>query len=69
MHDLSLALCALLLVTHNRTPHNYIADVQAEQALYMQTTALRLLEFLVSWTDQSTVLPARIEKLGVAIYK
>jgi hypothetical protein len=68
MHDLNLALVyAPPLVTHTRTPHNYIADMQAEQALYMQTTAL--LQFLVSWTDQSTVLPARIEKLNVALYE
>jgi hypothetical protein len=68
MHDLNLALVyAPPLVTHTRTPHNYIADMQAEHALYMQTTAL--LQFLVSWTDQSTVLPARIEKLNIALYE
>jgi hypothetical protein len=71
LFDLNLALVyELPLVRHDRSPHNYTADMQADNALYMKTSAL--LEFLSNWKDHdasTTYLPARIERLTVALYE
>jgi hypothetical protein len=68
LHDLGLAVVySPPLVVHNRSAHNYIADLQAEQDLYMKTAAL--LSFLSTWTDTSQKLPARIENLAIALYE
>jgi hypothetical protein len=83
LFDLNLALVyELPLVRHDRSPHDYTADMQAENALYMKTSAL--LEFLSNWKDEpskdstskdstsddsTNYLPARIERLTVALYE
>jgi len=68
LHDLGLAVVySPPLVVHDRSLHNYIADLQAEQDLYMKTEAL--LAFLSAWTDTSHKLPARIENLAIALYE
>jgi STELLO glycosyltransferases len=55
------------LVVHNRSTHDYTADLQAEQDLYMKTKAL--LDFLSSWSDTSMKLPGRMENLAIALYE
>jgi len=68
LHDLNLAVVyAPPLVTHVRTPHNYIADMQAETDLYQKTSTL--LNFLEEWKDKSPTVAARVENLCVALYE
>jgi len=68
LHEMNLALIyAPPLVTHTRTPHNYIADMQAENDLYMKTG--KLLEFLSGWSAAEKDLPSRLEKLYIDLYE
>lgn len=68
MKDLHLALLySPPMVDHIRNEHNYLADLQSEADLYYKSAAL--LEFLKEWNDEETFLPARIEKLAVALYE
>lgn len=68
MKDLHLALLySPPMVDHIRNDHNYLADLQSEADLYYKSAAL--LEFLKEWNDEETFLPARIEKLAVALYE
>ncbi len=70
-------------VSQLRTPHSYLADLDAERDLYFKTP--RLLHFLASWsaegdevTDQADAtsshrnivdLPARMEQLFISLYE
>ena len=68
MKDLHLVLLySPPIVIHNRSEHNYLADLQAEDDLYHKTAAL--LQFLKEWTDEEKFLPARIEKLAISLYE
>ena len=55
------------LVFHDRAPHNYMADYQAENYLYTKTDAL--LTFLHNWDHSSDNLLSRIEMLWVTLYE
>ena len=72
-HELGLALIYEgPLVKHDRSPHDYLADFQAELELYLKTT--KLLEFLSAWKyqgdqDEEYYLPARIERLTIDLYE
>eukprot|EP00401_Gymnodinium_catenatum_P024519 CAMPEP_0117606784 /NCGR_PEP_ID=MMETSP0784-20121206/79886_1 /TAXON_ID=39447 /ORGANISM="" /LENGTH=859 /DNA_ID=CAMNT_0005409867 /DNA_START=44 /DNA_END=2620 /DNA_ORIENTATION=- len=55
------------LVRQDRNVHDYLADFQAEQQLYMQTE--ELLKFLGSWRSSRPTLPERMEELWGAAYE
>ena len=60
------------LVKHERSPHDYLADFQSEQDVYLKIP--KLLEFLSSWRyedahDETYYLPARIERLMIDLYE
>lgn len=61
------------LVVQYRNAHKYLGDMSAEQDLYFKTE--QLLAFLDSWTPgpaadiSSLHLPARLERLWVALYE
>jgi hypothetical protein len=67
--DLGLSMAYLPPRVHqDRNPHNFLADMQAEGALYFKTG--KLLEFLHSWDGGgATTLPESIEKLWIAVYE
>ena len=67
-HDLGLAVVYTSpLVVHERSTHNYVADMQAEEDLYMKTSTL--LNFLKDWKDESRTLQERVENLAIALYE
>jgi len=82
-HELGLVLIYEgPLVKHERSPHDYLADFQAELDLYSKTP--KLLEFLSTWKydedekyekeenedeNDSYFLPARIERLTIDLYE
>jgi len=55
------------IVQHERSPHDYLADFNAENDLYLKTS--KLLEFLSSWTSDATNLPERICELWIELYE
>jgi len=55
------------IVQHERSPHDYLADFNAENDLYLKTS--KLLEFLNSWASDATNLPERIYELWVELYE
>ena len=66
--DLNLAvLYAPSMVTHTRNLHDYMADFNAENDLYRKTSSL--LKFLNEWDESEYFLPARLEKLYIALYE
>ena len=67
--DLGLSMAYVPPRVHqDRNPHNFLADMQAEGALYFQTG--KLLEFLHGWDGGgATTLPESIEKLWIAVYE
>lgn len=68
LHELQLAvLYDPPLVLHDRSPHDYKADMQAENDLYFKTNAL--LKFLDKWDSNETWLPARLERLAIDLYE
>lgn len=68
LHELQLAvLYDPPLVQHDRSPHNYVADMQAEIDLYFKTNAL--LEFLAKWDCNESSFPSRLERLAIDLYE
>eukprot|EP01038_Epipyxis_sp_PR26KG_P006993 gene6993-9557_t len=54
-------------VSQYRNSHNYIADFQSEQPLYLES--LKLVEQLHSWNSSCATMPGRIEELWVFLYE
>ena len=51
-----------------RNPHDYLADMSAEQPLYFKSG--ELVKFLSSdWKDNATTLPGKLERLTIALYE
>ena len=67
--DLGLSVAYMPPRVHqDRNPHNYLADMQAEGALYFQTG--KLLEFLHGWDGGGAAsLPEMAERLWIALYE
>ena len=55
------------MVDQLRNPHNHLADLQAEQDLYLKATAL--VNYLRQWKGKSSSLVGRIEELAVSLYE
>ena len=55
------------LVRQVRNVHNYLADMNAETAIYFK--AGKLVEFLSQWHDNSCTVPEAVENLWVALYE
>jgi len=55
------------LVRQVRNIHNYLADMNAETAIYFK--ARKLVEFLSQWQDNSATVPEAVENLWVALYE
>lgn len=55
------------IVAQYRNVHNYLADFDSEQHLYMRTG--RLIEQLSDWKPVANSLPGRIEELWVMLYE
>jgi len=54
-------------VRQERNVHNYLADFDSEQPLYLRTE--KLVEFLLSWKSSKATLPERIIDLYVEMYE
>lgn len=54
-------------VTQIRNAHNYLADFESEQPLYMR--AGRLVQQLDHWQPSTTTLPGRMEELYIMLYE
>jgi len=55
------------IVRHDRSPHNYLADFQAESDLYLKTS--KLLKFLDNWECSADSLSERVYSLWVGLYE
>lgn len=55
------------IVTHERSAHDYLADMVAEIPLYDKTE--KLLEFLDNWNSNAETLPQMIFDLWVGLYE
>jgi len=55
------------LVRQVRNIHNYLADMNAETAIYFK--AQKLVEFLSQWQDNSGTVPEAVENLWIALYE
>jgi len=55
------------LVRQVRNIHNYLADMNAETAIYFKVQ--KLVEFLSQWRDNSATVPEAVENLWVALYE
>lgn len=55
-------------VIQERNPHNYLADMAAEEDLYFKTD--KMIEFLAyQWTDNATTVQAKLMNLAIALYE
>lgn len=69
-HDLGLSVVfAAPRINQTRNAHNYLADMSAEQDLYLKSGALLRTLASERWKDSSTTLPSRLEQLAVALYE
>ncbi|WIA44393.1 hypothetical protein OEZ86_007162 [Tetradesmus obliquus] len=50
-----------------RSPHNYLADMQAEEDLYYKSG--QLVTFLRQWAGSASTLPGRAEELMIELYE
>jgi hypothetical protein len=55
------------IVAQFRNAHNYLADFDSEQHLYMRSG--KLVSQLSQWAPTSTTLPGRMEELWVMLYE
>lgn len=69
-HDLGLSVVfAAPRINQTRNAHNYLADMSAEQDLYLKSGALLRTLASERWKDSSNTLPSRLEQLAVALYE